>query len=719
MPSRSNNNRPSRLRQSDSEENDHDDAYDDEEHEKLVAPEDFDKGSVANRHCTDCFCMLLLILVWLATTAIGLYAYQNGDPRLAVYPLDYDGNVCGTDYREDMTEYPYLLYVNSYTGGVCVRECPRLTGMVSNNVTDIRTLVTYAGMWQPSSDSNTNNNNNNNSQLSEPELPLDFIQVAPTYVNSSDAIFCTDDICYPDNSPIASWHATGVHRGLGFAYYAADTYELFWRCYLTAEAQLAIQNQTKSEAVLDIPNPQEILLTLYSDVWQTKDIVFGFGFGVAFGVSFVYIFLMRLPLLLSIMIWGSIGLTWTCFGAASYFSWTTAKLYESQTPQSVSTEWINALYATSVIAAIILAILMMITCCLRQQIQMSIGCVKEAARAINRIPIILLVPVLQSIAFIGCLGVFAFYGVHLASMGSINVWEFPIDIDSGAEIAVRTYDFDGMVEGMAWFLLFSAFWTSNFIVAVGDLVVAMSVARWYFHKDKRRVGSCTVFGSICNTLLYHTGTLAFGSLLIAIVQIIRVILERIRRSLKKYDNKVVNSIICCCQCCFCMLEACIKFLNKNAYIQTAIFGTGFLQSARQAMYLMVRNVGRIGAVSYVSASILIVGKLFISAITTSLSYLALIDAEDEINHVAGPLVVIFFISYIVSDIFMDVFNMGIKSILHCFVADEEMFGGEYADGSLVRFIDSYQDQEPVVMGTKHRDRYEDPRSSRQHGSSRR
>jgi len=672
------------IRQSESQEEDaENDVYSDEEHEKLVAPDDFDKGQVVHRHCTDCFCTLLLIMVWLVTTAIGLYAYQNGDYRLALYPLDYDGNVCGTDFKEDMTEYPYLLYLNTYTGGVCVKECPHLEGVVSNNVSDVRTLITYGGVWQPSSN--------------QSELSTDFIRMAPTYLNSSDAIFCTDNICYPDNSPVASWYAAGVNRGLGFAYYAADTYELFNRCYVTSEAQLAISNQTQSESVLNIPYPQEILLTLYADVWETKEIVFGFGFGVAFGVSFIYIFFMRLPCLLSVMIWGSIGLTYVVFGAASYFSWTTAELYKGQTPQTVPDEWVAILYACSLFAAIVLAILMAITCCLRNQIQISIGCVKEAARAINRMPLILMVPVLQSLAFIACLGIFAFYGAYLASMGTINVKEFPIDIDSGAEIAVRTYDFDGMVEFMAWFLLFSAFWTSNFIVAIGDLVVAMCVSRWYFHKDKRRVGNCVVFSSIANTLLYHTGTLAFGSLLIAIVQIIRAILERIRRRLRRADSKVANSIIGCCQCCFCILESCIRFLNKNAYVQTAIFGTGFVQSCRQAFYLMVRNAGRVGAVSFVSASILIVGKLFISAITTGLSYIALINSEHEVYHVAGPMVVIFFISYIVSDIFMSVFYMGIKSILHCFVADEEMFNGEYAEGSLVRFIDSYQDQEPVLL----------------------
>ncbi|CAB9497279.1 Choline transporter-like protein [Seminavis robusta] len=681
---------PSRARKDSFDEDDDDD---DEMYGKLIAPDDFNDGSVTNRRCTDCLCALLLILVWLVTTAIGFYAINYGDIRLVIHPIDYDGNVCGTDFREDMTDYPYLLYVNSYTGGVCVNECPSLVGQVANNVSDIRTLVTYAGVWQPS--------------YGESELPLDFVQVAPYYVNSSDALFCTDSLCFPDNSAIASWHSAGISKGFGFAYYAGDTYELFWRCYLTSDAERAIQNQTQAEKVLEIPNPSELLLNLYSDVYATFDYVFGFGFGVALGVSFLYVFLMRLPCLLSIMIWGSIGLTWAMFGAAGYFSFANAAMFSSETPRRVSDQWITVLYGVSMVCFVILAILVSITCCLIQQIQMSIGCVRAAARAINRMPGILIVPVLQSMVFIGALGTFAIYGAYLASMGKINVLEFPIDIDSGAEIAVRTYGFDGNVEICAWFLLFVAFWTSNFIVAVGDLTVAMSVARWYFQKEKRRIGSCVVLGSLANTLYYHTGTLAFGSLLIALVQLVRALLERIRRTIKKADNKIANTMICCCQCCFCMLEACLRFMNKNAWIQTAIFGTSFCQSSRQAFYLMLRNAGRVGAVSYVSSSILVVGKVFISTVTTGLSYIALIDAEAELHHVGGPLVIIFFISYIVSDIFMGVFDISIKTILHCFVADEEMFDGEYAEGAIVRFIDTYNqelDQEhmgvPVKGGSK-------------------
>jgi hypothetical protein len=79
-----------------------------EEFEKLVAPADFD-GPTKERRCTDVLCLLMLVAAWIAMTAIGIYSFSEGDYRLVLYPLDYEGNVCGTNYAADMTDYPYLL----------------------------------------------------------------------------------------------------------------------------------------------------------------------------------------------------------------------------------------------------------------------------------------------------------------------------------------------------------------------------------------------------------------------------------------------------------------------------------------------------------------------------------------------------------------------------------------------------------------------------------
>eukprot|EP00985_Skeletonema_marinoi_P004821 scaffold2091_cov66-Skeletonema_marinoi.AAC.1 len=64
--------------------------------EKLSAPPDFN-GPTSKRHMTDILCTVLLWCMWIAMTGLGLYAMQQGDYRLILYPLDYDGNLCGTN----------------------------------------------------------------------------------------------------------------------------------------------------------------------------------------------------------------------------------------------------------------------------------------------------------------------------------------------------------------------------------------------------------------------------------------------------------------------------------------------------------------------------------------------------------------------------------------------------------------------------------------------
>ena len=54
---------------------------------------------------------------------------------------------------------------------------------------------------------------------------------------------------------------------------------------------------------------------------------------------------------------------------------------------------------------------------------------------------------------------------------------------------------------------------------------------------------------------------------------------------------------------------CMKFINKNAYIQTAIHGYGFCHSARVAFFLILRNILRVAAVGIVSELVLLLGRV--------------------------------------------------------------------------------------------------------------
>lgn len=654
-----------------------------EDDEKLEAPADFD-GPTKDRHCTDILMLLLIVLMWAAMTAVGIYAAAEGDFRLVLYPLDYDGNICGTDFGSiDMSDYPYLLYVSSFAG-VCVKDCPQLEGQVSDNATDIGTLVTYGGIFQSET----------NDTLSE--LAPDFVQVAD-YSSSENVRFCTEEACYPSGEPQLSWVSEGVRQGLGYSFYVGDTYDALWQCFLTDEAnsritELVESDGTRGLAIAD--DASKFFTQLYGDLWTAGYYVLAFGFGVSVGISFIYIFLMRLPLILTVMVWTSILITIALFFAGGYYMWQLATEWDDEIPKTVSDSTINITTGFSIALFVLGGIIALLSCCLRSQIQTAVGCVKQAGRAINSMVLILLVPVLQAIGLLAFVAVFGYYGVHLASLGEIVVKDIPLDVEGEQVISFRTYVFDDFVSNCGWFLLFCLFWTSNFIVALGDMIISMSVAKWYFTKSKRSVGSWTVLGSIKDTLLYHAGTCAYGSLVLAIIQFIRAIIARLQKKAKEVDSKIASALLCCCQCCFACMECCLKFLNKNAYIQCAIFSTAFCKSCRQAFGLIFRNAARIAAITYVSGAVLIVGKLFISAVTTLLGYYFIVEnIDDELHSVGGPVCIIFLISYWVSDFFMDVFDMAITTILHCLIADEEMFDGRggYSERELTNWVDKHAD----------------------------
>lgn len=69
----------------------------------------------------------------------------------------------------------------------------------------------------------------------------------------------------------------------------------------------------------------------------------------------------------------------------------------------------------------------------------------------------------------------------------------------------------------------------------------MAVGTWYFTRDKEaQIGNPTVYGAISTSLYYHSGTAAFGSLIIAIIKTIRAMVYYIQKKTKDSQNKVIQ-----------------------------------------------------------------------------------------------------------------------------------------------------------------------------------
>jgi hypothetical protein len=58
--------------------------------------------------------------------------------------------------------------------------------------------------------------------------------------------------------------------------------------------------------------------------------------------------------------------------------------------------------------------------------------------------------------------------------------------------------------------------------------------------------------------------------------------------------------------------------------------------------------------------------------------------DSSVGSIVAPLIFVFILAYFIACMFCEVFGMGITTIMHCFIADEEMFEPDkrFAESSL-------------------------------------
>ncbi|KAM3571813.1 hypothetical protein VYU27_006151 [Nannochloropsis oceanica] len=470
------------------------------------------------------------------------------------------------------------------------------------------------------------------------------------------------------------------------------TKEVMNRCYITNSTALEIFNMAKAyKNDLDVT----ILSEFYGDVFNARAYIFGIGFGAALVLGFIWTWILRTPCLIHVAVWMVNFLVWGFLGALGSLMYMWSNDWKSDVPQTHTDREVWAAKGLGIFFLILCVLWLCMLVFLRKRINLAIGLVKEAARAVISMPLMVLYPFLQAAGFLIFLVPWSFYSINVASMGHFESRTFEgLSLDpsaaDGPPIIVQRFQYGAGSIDYAWYMLFVLLWTAQFIIAVGQITLALAVSTWYFTREKRDIGSGTLCSAMSVTGCYHLGTAAFGSLVIAVVEFVRSVIAWIQKKAKRSEYKAAQYLLCCCQCCLWCLENVLKFVNKNAYIQTAINGTSFCTSGKKAFFLIARNILRIGAVSLVSEFVIIIGKVFISVCAGGISYYSMTFLlEDKIHSPVGPTILVVILAWFTADMFCQIFSMTVSTLLQAFIADEEMFGPEerYACPELAAYIE--------------------------------
>jgi choline transporter-like protein 2/4/5 len=122
-----------------------------------------------------------------------------------------------------------------------------------------------------------------------------------------------------------------------------------------------------------------------------------------------------------------------------------------------------------------------------------------------------------------------------------------------------------------WYHLFALFYINAFLNAYNTFVLASSACIWYW-KPSKDTREFPVYKSFFRAGRYHLGSIAFGSLIVAVIRFMIAILEYIKQKIDatkvgEKAGKFYKCLISCCQCCLNCCARCIEHINKHAYIQ--------------------------------------------------------------------------------------------------------------------------------------------------------
>ena len=313
-------------------------------------------------------------------------------------------------------------------------------------------------------------------------------------------------------------------------------------------------------------------------------------------------------------------------------------------------------------------LLLILVICLRKHIGLAIAIMKSATIFINDVWTSLLVPIFMFFVSLAVITFWILALVYLYSSGTLQ--------HQDNSSAVAKIEFNTLLKNSLWFEFLGIIWINCFEVALTQFIISFACCVWYFTVDKENLDH-PIWRGVKNVILYHIGSLAFGSLVLSLVILIKWFLAIMARLHGEHTNAVVNCICKCVLCCVACFDRFVKFLDNQAYISMAMTGESFCMAAKNAFEFMSENAGRYAAFGGVFSMFNFLGKALITCSSTYLGLFILPDKKSIMNEIASPvgLTVMFaIVSYLVAALFISVYEMAGDTIIQAFILDEKLNG---------------------------------------------
>ncbi|XP_047314182.1 CTL-like protein DDB_G0274487 [Impatiens glandulifera] len=225
-----------------------------------------------------------------------------------------------------------------------------------------------------------------------------------------------------------------------------------------------------------------------------------------------------------------------------------------------------------------------------------------------------------------------------------------------------------MGDGGRWWLLLvfsvSLFWTGAVLCNTVHVIVSGMVFLVLIHGGRQATSmpSKPLIKSLRYAVTTSFGSICYGSLFTAAIRTLRWEIRGLR-------SKIGNNecLLCCVDFLFHLVETLVRFFNKYAYVQIAVYGKGFNHSARDAWELF-QSTGVEALIAYdCSGAVLLMGTILGGLITgTCAGVWARIKHPDRIIMVGSTAMLM---GMILVGLAMVVVESAVTSMYICYAED--------------------------------------------------
>lgn len=326
----------------------------------------------------------------------------------------------------------------------------------------------------------------------------------------------------------------------------------------------------------------------------------------------------------------------------------------------------------------------------RKRILIAVEIIRETSKALFDMKWIFGLPIFFSLF---SAGYFALFVAGILFIFSIRVPDgepFALPSILSSRLGISTYedqDWDHTMRNQAFYALFHMLWVMNFCIYLEYLTISGALADWYFTRTNEKgkkirgnnddeLSTTPIWSSFYRSVRYHLGTVAFSSLIIAIVEFLRAVVTYLERNVINGDNFLKKIVFAIMQCFLKCLQCIVDKLSRKALVYCSIYGTNLCKSGVRSFFIVWRNLGSVAALSLVSEFLLTFGKLAVACGTSGISFLLVSRTTlfPEVNSFIIPGLIIFIISYIIADQIMEIYEASIDCIFFCFCVDLEKNG---------------------------------------------